>query len=123
MKQLAPSIGIALLLCIVGANGRAQSPDFRIFGVLWTRDRDHYTLQVLFPKPASASVQQNPVVTVWFLGADGATIPASRDALSRTPTSEISYSVPLSSGQSAVAVALKINDDYFVEKLHLTGIY
>jgi hypothetical protein len=52
---------------------------------------------------------------VWLLGADGATIPVSRTAASSC--SEDTYSVSLSDGPSAVAVALKVDDEYYIEGL------
>lgn len=89
--------------------------------VLWTRRTDRYTLQVVFPRSSAVpSRQQNPAVTLWLLGADGAVISSSKDPVpvkSNTPPAEVSYSVPLSSGEAAVAAALRIDDEYFIEKL------
>jgi hypothetical protein len=89
----------------------------KIAAVLWTRRVDHYTLQVVFPRPSAAIAARNPPVTLWLLGADGTVIPASQNAPPKIPTSEVSYSVPLSSGQAAVAVALRVDDEFFIEKL------
>lgn len=121
---------LLVTLCVGASYALAQSPDpkvvisqslaaikssSRIAAVLWTRRADHYTLQVVFPRSSSVCMRPDTAVTVWLLGPDGATIPVSRDAASSC--SEDLYSVPISSGQSAAAVALKIDDEYFIEKL------
>jgi len=118
-----------MALCMGGAYASAQSSDSqgvsqsltstkaspKVGTVLWTRRSDHYTLQVVFPRSTSICIRPNTAVTVWLLGADGATIPVSRHAPSSC--SEDLYSVSLPSAQSAVAIAIKIDDDYFIEKL------
>ena len=125
-------VGLVLViaLCMGGAYASAQSSDAqgvvsqsltstkaspKVGAVLWTRRIDHYTLQVVFPRSTSYCIRPNTAVTVWLLGADGATTPVSRHAASSC--SEDLYSVSLPSGQSAIAVAIKIDDDYFIEKL------
>jgi hypothetical protein len=131
---------LAIALCGIGTYFIPQSSDAqdvvaqsitaaktsaKVVDVLWTRRPDHYTLQVVLPKPDYAPTGRQPDVTLWLLGADGVAIPTSRvRPVKNTSTfaiqysvSEISYAVPLSSGQSAVAVALKIDNDYFIQKL------
>jgi hypothetical protein len=127
------NLAVVFALCIAGTPSLAQSTDPqnviaqritapkaspKIATVLWTRRPDHYTLQVVFPRSTAVQLPVSTVVTLWLLAADGTSIPTSRDPPPKINVSEISYSVPLSSGQSAVAVALKIDDDYFIEKLN-----
>jgi hypothetical protein len=140
-RRESPKLVLAIALCIAGAYSVPSSSEAeevvaqsvlsakssKVVDVLWTRRTDHYTLQVVFPtRDAEPSGGKDPVVSLWLLGADGVAIPTSRDRQAKNistsgpftfPISEISYSVPLSSGQSAIAVALKIDDDYFIQKL------
>jgi hypothetical protein len=119
-----------MALCMGGAYASAQSSDSqdilsqsftstkaspKIGAILWTRRIDHYTLQVVFPRSGSPCIRPNTAVTVWLLGADGGTIPIPRHSASSC--SEDLFSVSLPSGQSAMAVAIRIDDDYFIEKL------
>lgn len=95
-----------------------QSP--KVQAVLWTRRSDRYTLQVIFPLPATATrilpQKQVTPVEVWLLKADGTVIPVNR-AAPLANTLEVGFSVPLAAGEAAVAVALKIDDQYFIEAL------
>jgi hypothetical protein len=97
----------------------------QVEAVLWTRRVDRYTLQVVLPRPRFGSRIQ-PItspdrVTLWLLKADGTVIPAR---LVQAPglkqgvsANEFTYSVPLSDGQAAVAAALRIGEEYFIEAL------
>ncbi|HEX2655798.1 MAG TPA: hypothetical protein VHN11_19405 [Xanthobacteraceae bacterium] len=123
-------IAAAVSMCVVAALALAQSSEsqnvatqriaspgasLKIGAVFWTRRTDHYTLQVVFPRSTAICARPNTTVMVWLLGADGATIPVSRTAASSC--SEDTYSVSLSDGPSAVAVALKVDDEYYIEGL------
>ena len=105
----------------------------KVASVLWTRRTDQYTLQIVFPrsyrmpavdaqrKPVSAAT--NPSIQAWLLKADGTVIPASRRSVSISgqtqgnPPDEVLYSIPLPAGREAVAVALMIDNDYYIEQL------
>ncbi len=92
----------------------------KVESVLWTRRSDRYTLQIVFPRTSRVlRPQANPEVTLWLLGADGIAIPTSRAApqTSGPLAGEIAYSVSLSAGESAVAAAIKVDDEYFIERL------
>ena len=126
----ARTLTIALSLSAVCALGQSSEPppvvaqritstkvSPKIAAVLWTRRIDHYTLQVVFPRPSAAVAPKNPTVTLWLLGADGSVVPTAQNAPSKIAPTEVSYSVDLLAGRSAVAVALKVDDEYFIEKL------
>jgi hypothetical protein len=131
-RRSSLSLALAATLCTTAANSLAQSPppegivaqritapkaSPKVATVLWTRRIDHYTLQVVFPRVNAITPSKQPDIALWLLGAEGAVIPASRDKVVLKGASEVSYSVPLAAGQSAVAVALKVDDEYFIEKL------
>ena len=74
----ALALTIALSLTAVCALGQSSEPRAvvaqritstkvspKIAAVLWTRRPDHYTLQVVFPRPA-AFTPKNPSVTLGF---------------------------------------------------------
>ena len=118
----------AIAVCIAGALAQAQSSEpqnvatqriasprasSKVGAVFWTRRTDHYTLQVVFPRSSAICARPNTVVTVWLLRADGGAIPVSRDPVASC--SEDLYSVSLSDGPSAVAVAFRIDDEYYIE--------
>ncbi len=104
----------------------------KVASVLWTRRTDQYTLQIVFPRSyrmpaADARKKQglvaNPEVQAWLLKADGTLIPATRRSVSISgqtsgiPPDEVLYTIPLPTGQEAVAVALMIDNDYYIEQL------
>jgi hypothetical protein len=96
----------------------------KVASVLWTRRSDHYTLQVLFPRNYRIpSGVKNPVVQAWLLKADGTLIVAARRSVSISgqrpggPPDEVLYSIPLPEGKEAVAVALMIDSDYYIQEL------
>jgi len=64
---------------------------------------------------------QNPSVSLWLLRADGTVIDSVKEpplgATKGVLPVEIAYSVPLSAGREAVAAAIQIDDEYFVEAL------
>jgi hypothetical protein len=109
----------------------------KVSAVLWTRRPDRYTLQVVFPREGRilpmvdgrklvGSATQNPAVTLWLLRADGAAISATKETTLREKQGflpiEVSYSVPLLVGDQAVAAAIRIDDEYFIEPLqNLSG--
>lgn len=103
--------------------------------VLWTRRADQYTLQILFPRSSRVlrmanqrkPGMTNPVVQAWLLKGDGTLVPAARRSVSISgqnpggPPDEVLYSIPLPAGQEAVAVALMIDDGYYIEELKPFG--
>jgi hypothetical protein len=74
-----------------------------------------------------APVRKNPVVQAWLLKADGTLIAAARRRVSISGQSsgslpdEVLYSIPLLAGQEAVAVALMIDNEYYIETLKPFG--
>lgn len=104
----------------------AAKASAKVATVLWTRRSDRYTLQVVFPKesPASFFVPAGvaPTVRVWLLSADGSAIPVARNPpengneMSSRP-GEITYAVSRAAGQKAVAAALRIDDEYFIDAI------
>jgi hypothetical protein len=103
----------------------------KVGSVLWTRRTDQYTLQVVFPRSYRMLPKQppatNPAVQAWLLKADGTLIAAARRTVSMPGQSsgnlpdEVLYSIPLSAGQEAVAVALMIDSDYYIQELKPLG--
>lgn len=104
----------------------------KVAAVLWTRRADRYTLQVVFPREtrivilgdgrmADTARQHNPTVALWLLRADGTVIPARSATPLKTrsgqPAAEVAYSVSLPDGEQAVAAAIRIDDEYFIEPL------
>jgi hypothetical protein len=94
----------------------------KVAAVIWTRRSDRYTLQVVFPRTSRITpIKQDTSVTLWLLGPNGTVIPA----ISERPLgpdqgvhlNEVAFRVSLQSGDEAVAAALKIDDEYFVEAL------
>ena len=65
----------------------------------------------------------NPAIQAWLLKVDGTVIAAARRRVSISgqrpggPADEALYSIPLPAGQEAVAVALMIDHDYYIEEL------
>jgi hypothetical protein len=97
----------------------------KVEAVLWTRRPDRYTLQVVFPNIgrllAIGDSLKTPEVALWLLRSDGTTVVATRQVVPEQkngarPT-EIVYTVPLSTGEEAVAAAFRIEDNYYIEPL------
>ncbi len=112
----------------------------KVLAALWTARPDSYTLQLVMPvvpalppAPQAARIStdqprtpQPPTVQVWLLKADGTVIlPSSevipplsrRYACGRCVSYELAYSFAHAMGREAVAAAIRINDDYYVEAL------
>jgi len=130
----------ASLLCIAvaGAGRAADSPDVtaqqlngptaskKVSAVLWTRRPDRYTLQVVLPNMGrifqlAGPDRETPAVTLWLLRADGTSVAATREVSREEKNGfrpiEIAYTVPLASGDEAVAAVIRIDDEYFIEPL------
>lgn len=106
---------------------------------LWTLRNDSCTLQLVLPwgmAPADRRTVEQvmvrgaslaaplPVVKVWLLTANGSHIsatkvsrPNSEKVGPRTISAEFSYSFPRSVNGQAVAAAIQIGDEFFIEKL------
>lgn len=105
----------------------------KIGAVLWTRRPDSYTLQIVFARTGGITgivdgqsilgpQGQHPVVTAWLLRADGSAIVTKRTPSLAEPQKpglpvEILYAAPLAEGKEAVAIAIRIENDYFVEAI------
>jgi hypothetical protein len=111
----------------------------KIAAVLWTIRKDSCTLQVVLPNPGSRMVRtsqdgaathpkpQQTRIQVWLLRADGNIIPAVRQwespgfnhtkLLTRGSGPEVNYSFPLSASTQAVAAAVMIDGDFYIEQL------
>jgi hypothetical protein len=114
----------------------------KVITALWTARPDSYTLQLVLPlvSPSGVAPQasristgqppkpaQPPTIQVWLLKADGtALVPASARIPSREArlgnclrctSYEISYTFARATGREAVAAAVRINDDFYVEAL------
>jgi hypothetical protein len=61
------------------------------------------------------------MVALWLLKADGTAIPTTREPSpglqQKVNTAEVAFSVSLRAGEEAVAVVLRIDEEYFVEPL------
>ncbi len=118
---------------VVSQNLKAPLASGKILAAIWTRRSDRYTLQIVFPKAADLIVvgengdlvaphATRPSVTFWLLGADGTVIPARKEVTPRGPANdrlpiEAAYSVGISAGEQAVAAAIQIDNEYYVEPL------
>jgi hypothetical protein len=109
----------------------------KVASVLWTRREDRYTLQVVFPRSTRVRMVgeriagrgmedkagKDPDIQVWLLKADGALIPAGRRTLIASVNSprhvpdEVLYASSLSAGREAVAVALSIDNEFYIQEL------
>ena len=97
----------------------------KVAAVIWTVRTDHCTLQVVFPKAGRVTLkQQRPTsVQVWLLKADGSLIaptqraePGTKDI--RQPYGvEVLFAFPLSADKEAVAVAIRVDDAFYIEPL------
>jgi hypothetical protein len=103
----------------------------KLAAVLWTRRADVCTLQLVINwrgsmLPVTAKRPSLPQIQVWLLKADGSTVPWSRviypdmkNVSVRTNAVDLMYRYPLSASQDAVAAAIMIDDQYFIEQLKL----
>ncbi len=119
----------------------------KVLAALWTVRSDSYTLQLVLPVSTTASLQPTRIqasrqssavppspqpakVQVWLLEPDGTQVLPTRQ--SPAPTSqqlscgrcisyEFAYSFPLAAGREAVAAAVRINDDFYIEQLAPLG--
>jgi hypothetical protein len=105
----------------------------KVLAALWTVRSDACTLQLVFPwsfqqKIAYAGpvAQPPPAVRVWLLGPDGAQIAPTWRSPAPTPKElscvrctgyEVQYKFPLYTDKVAVAIAVGINDDFYVDPL------
>jgi hypothetical protein len=112
----------------------------KVMGAQWTVRKDRYTLQLVLPMPQPLQNLAGPVVVtppgtspeparvrVWVLKADGTQIyqlhgtgkpkPEGLSGGSRNTSYSLTYAYPLETGKDAVAVAIQINDDYFIDPL------
>jgi hypothetical protein len=147
MKRPAPLlIALAALACCPVAFSQAPATQasivardlrkLRIAGkvdaVLWTRREDRLTLQIVPARANRVSYPGNPApkghsfadsVQVWLLKADGTMItPAgmSTPRVGKGPDArllEVLYVFPLSAEREAVAVAMRFDDQFYIEAL------
>jgi hypothetical protein len=112
----------------------------KVKAALWTLRNDSCTLQLVLPwgmAPLDRNAPLKPVelfgpglaaplpeVKVWLLTANGAQISATKVSRPdpekfglRTIAAEFSYSFPRWVNGQAVAAAIQIGDDYYIEKL------
>ncbi|HEY4340803.1 MAG TPA: hypothetical protein VGM97_12735 [Steroidobacteraceae bacterium] len=140
MKRLASvltSMGLALVLGASVTTQLASAQDTqilvqdlkrlrvpgRISAVLWTRRKEYFTLQILFNNAPTATKHMD--AQIWLLRADGSNIsptgrwetPPSKKNCVRCLGYEVEYSFPLSGSSEAVAVAMGVSDNFFIEKL------
>lgn len=102
----------------------------KLGAVLWTRRADVCTLQLVIKVPNVLSSGGRPVslprIQVWLLKPDGSTVPWSQvinpdksKIGGRTIALDMMYRYPLSASQDAVAAAIMVDDQYYVEPLKL----
>lgn len=118
----------------------------RISAVFWTRRKDEFTLQIsrrtnqaprLIPASRSAPATSVPpdweILQVWLLKGDGTHVPPTRSLRATVPTRkhctgparlptlcwdyEFQHSFSLAEGAEAVAIALRVGDEFLIEKL------
>ena len=109
----------------------ARTPG-KIAAVIWTVRTDHCTLQVVFPNAGRIAQamrddpklkQQRPSVQVWLLKADGSLIAPTQQVEpsakgTRQPYgAEVLFAFPLSADKEAVAVAIRVDDAFYIEPL------
>jgi hypothetical protein len=146
MKRLAIGLPIAFIVTLVSlANaagaGDAQDQDItekglkslevpgKVIAVLWTKRSERCTLQIVFPTlvrilqaAPDGSKRHRPDVQAWLLRADGSAIaPIERTeprGNGRQPFGvEVQLAFPRSADAEAVAVALRVDDRYLIERL------
>lgn len=110
----------------------------KVAAVLWTRRREHFTLQILYKdsvqsariratgREAAPQPALKPEDTqVWLLRADGTHVSPTdrretqkcREAGLRCIGYEVQYSFPLSAARDAVAVVMQVDGKFLVDKL------
>lgn len=112
----------------------------KIAAALWTRRPDSYTLQLVLGTsgsrvlplvdgrrmvtPSTTLVLEVPEIRVWLLRADGRQILPTWYTPGATSkpepcfrTCEKLYRFPLADSAEAVAMAIRIDDEYYIEKL------
>jgi hypothetical protein len=109
----------------------ARTPG-KVAAVIWTVRAEHCTLQVVFPNAGRIAKAirddpelkpQRPRVQVWLLKADGSLIaptqraePGTKDI--RQPYGvEVLFAFPLSADKEVVAVAIRVDDAFYIEPL------
>lgn len=141
---LLSALGIALLCSAAAASSASAAEQIRVVAqdlnkaresgklgaVLWTRRADICTLQLVinWPPPLMSKLKPAPLphIQVWLLKPDGSTIPWLQmippnmsKAGFRQTTVELMYRYPLSASQDAVAAAIMVDDQYYIEQLKL----
>jgi hypothetical protein len=138
--NVAPGVAPAAQAAVLAqdlANLRASG---KVMAALWTARPDGYTLQLVFPyrfKPPSGTEvavaggdaldpAQVARVQVWLLKTDGSQVfpahgspaprPPERNGV-RTISYSLTYRFPLAGGSEAVALAVRINEDFYVDQL------
>jgi hypothetical protein len=113
----------------------ARTPG-KVAAVIWTVRAEHCTLQVVFPNAGRIAQamrddpklkQQRPSVQVWLLKADGSLISPTQRAEPGTTAREknirqpygveVLFAFPLSADKEAVAVAIRVDDAFYIEPL------
>lgn len=115
----------------------------KIEAAIWTRRPEGYTLQVVLNlntpslgpmdgrrKVPSAGPEPSPLaqIKVWLLRADGSLIQPRRTELPnpaiagpRTRAMDATYVFPEAAGTEAVAVAMQVDGEFYIEKLESFG--
>ena len=100
----------------------------KVAAVIWTVRVENCTLQVVFPKAGRVTLKsQRPSVQVWLLKADGSLIAPTQRAEPGTTAREkdirqpygveVLFAFPLSADKEAVAVAIRVDDAFYIEPL------
>jgi hypothetical protein len=93
----------------------------KVVAVLWTVRPEYCTLQIVFPK-TSRIVRpglHQPSIQAWLLTADGSAIQSTGRAEpgDQSFRIEVNMSFPISADTEAVAVALRVDDQFLIERL------
>ena len=102
----------------------------KVAAVLWTRRKEHFTLQVLLDdesRPGRRPAANRPVenVQIWLLDKNGMQMtpdgrietPRCSKAGLRCMGYEVQYSYPAFAGDEAVVVVLRLGEEVLIEKL------
>jgi hypothetical protein len=103
----------------------------KVVAVLWTKRPERCTLQIVFPNAGRIAQamtdrpKQGPRVQAWLLRADGSAIasigrtePGASAINIRQPFGvEVLIAFPRSADTEAVAVALRVDDEFLIERL------
>jgi hypothetical protein len=122
------TVAIAEDLNIVSRDLKKLRATGKVLAVLWTVRRESCTLQVVLPtrgRVIAANQRQQPRIQAWLLKADGTIIAPFANSPTKFPQTkgktawigDITYSYPLSAGSEAVAAAISIDDEYYIEQL------